>query len=419
MDIDQALEKIYSLKQFHVKLGLDNITHLLNHIGNPQKKIKTFHIAGSNGKGSTASFMASILKEYGYKTGLYTSPHFVKFNERIRINGKEIPDSVIIDFLEKNKNYIDKNKPTFFEITTALAFDFFAKEKVDYTIIETGLGGRLDATNTITPLASIITSISLEHSRILGDSLEKIAKEKAGIIKDKIPIFIGKLPKTAKDEIVKISKEKKSKVYVFDEFFKLHTKYIEVKLKKKNFIFKTTGLIGEHQLFNSALAVKVLSEILQLKNNKLFQTGLDNVVNNTGIQGRYEIFNKSPKVIFDSAHNPEGLKYFIKQFKKEKKLYKNTVLIFGAMNDKNTEEMFLSLKPFFNKVLITSTNYERAASIDDLFNAAKSSEMDCEKLRNPENYIEKFVTNGKDNCLVVLGSIYLLGEIKKKLRKSK
>jgi dihydrofolate synthase/folylpolyglutamate synthase len=190
MNIDLALEKIYSLKQFNVKLGLDNIKALLNHIGNPQNNLKAIHIAGSNGKGSTCSFISSILQENGFKVGLYTSPHFINFNERIRINGTEISDSEIIEFLENNKKYVDKYQPTFFEITTAMAFDYFNRKNVEYAVIETGLGGRLDATNVLIPLASVITPISLEHSHILGDSLEKIAYEKGGIIKSGIPVLI-------------------------------------------------------------------------------------------------------------------------------------------------------------------------------------------------------------------------------------
>ncbi|MCW8850070.1 MAG: Mur ligase family protein, partial [Melioribacteraceae bacterium] len=230
MNIDTALEKIYSLKQFSVKLGLDNITNLLNHLGNPQKELKTIHVAGSNGKGSTCSFLASILMEFGYKVGLYTSPHLVKFNERIRINSIEISDKDIIEFLDSNKSYIDKYAPTFFEITTALAFNYFAARNVDYAIIETGLGGRLDATNVLNPLASVITSISLEHSHILGDTLEKIAYEKGGIIKNRIPIFIGDLPFEAEKKIESIAKERSSELVKQKDSLKVYDNKFDLQL---------------------------------------------------------------------------------------------------------------------------------------------------------------------------------------------
>ena len=288
MNIDLALEKIYSLKQFHVKLGLDNITHLLNHLDNPQNKFKSIHVAGSNGKGSTCSFLASIQQELGYKVGLYTSPHFVKFNERIRINGTEIDDDEIIYFLEKNKDYIDKYLPTFFEITTALAFDYFNKNNVDYAIIETGLGGRLDATNTIMPVASLITSISYEHSHILGDTLEKIAYEKAGILKKNIPTFLGVLTEVASKTIINIAKKNMSKCFQLSKILVELENGIDLKLKNKVFSFSKTALKGKHQLRNASLAIYVIDQLFEVNGYKIYQKGLDNVVHNSGIQGRYE-----------------------------------------------------------------------------------------------------------------------------------
>jgi len=415
MNIDLALEKIYSLKQFHVKLGLDNITHLLNHLSNPQEKLKIFHIAGSNGKGSTASFISSILQEYGFKVGLYTSPHFVNFNERIRINGNVISDEYIIDFLEQNKNYIDENKPTFFEIATALAFQYFMQENVEYAVMETGLGGRLDATNTVHPLVSIITSISIEHSKILGDTIEKIAYEKAGIIKMEVPVFVGKLPDKAKDVVKNISKQKESKFVDLNEFITEKSDSIKLRLKNKNININRTGLLGKHQLLNSALAIKVVEIILFLDNHKLFFAGLDNVVKNTGIQGRFEVFNDYPKVILDSAHNPEGVESFVNQFKTEYNNYDETILIYGAMNDKSNRDMLLSLHKYFSKIFVTSSDYERSASASELLGVASKLNVNVEKIANPEKYIKQFITSNNKSCLVILGSIYLLGEIKKKI----
>lgn len=417
MNIDTALEKIYSLKQFNVKLGLDNIIELLNHIKNPQNKFKSFHIAGSNGKGSTASFISSILQEHGFKIGLYTSPHLVKFNERIKINGQEISDDYIIKFLDNHKKYIDENNPTFFEITTALAYQYFADKKIDYAVIETGLGGRLDATNTIIPLASIITSISMEHNRILGDSIEKIAYEKAGIIKPGIPVFLGKLPNEALAVIKEISIGKNSIIYNYNSYANEKNGAITIKLNNGYFNIKTTGLSGVHQLYNSVLAVKTLSEILNINNHEIIQSGLDNVIRNTGVQGRYEIYSNNPRIIFDSAHNTDGIKYFLREFSKEKSKCKKSKLIFGVMNDKNIEEIILLLKPFFEKFYLTTINYERSESIENLEKICRKLDINSEKLVNPDYYIKNFIKNEKENCLVILGSIYLLGEIKKNLIK--
>jgi len=197
MDLKSALEKLYSLHTFGIKLGLENIQKFLSTLDNPQSKLKTIHIAGSNGKGSTAAFIASILMEYGYKVGLYTSPHFIRFNERIQINNVQIPDEYLANFITESEDYIDEHKLTFFEVTTAIAFKYFAENDVDFAVIETGLGGRLDATNVLDPLAVVITSISLEHTNILGDTIRKIAFEKAAIIKKHIHVFVGKLPMEA------------------------------------------------------------------------------------------------------------------------------------------------------------------------------------------------------------------------------
>jgi dihydrofolate synthase/folylpolyglutamate synthase len=189
--INHYLQILFNLHNRGIKLGLENTQEFLDLLGNPQKKIKCIHVAGSNGKGSTSSFIASILTEAGYKTGLYTSPHFIRYNERIRINGQIIPDKYVIAFMEEYEKLIYDTNLTFFEVTTVLAFKYFADKEVDYAIIETGLGGRLDATNVINPLASVITSISLEHTNILGNTIEEIAKEKGGIIKPGVPLFFG------------------------------------------------------------------------------------------------------------------------------------------------------------------------------------------------------------------------------------
>ncbi|PID61964.1 MAG: bifunctional tetrahydrofolate synthase/dihydrofolate synthase [Ignavibacteriae bacterium] len=415
MNIDFALEKIYSLKQFHVKLGLDNITDLLSHLGNPQYKIKTFHVAGSNGKGSTCSFLASILQEAGFKVGLYTSPHFVRFNERIRINGQEIVDEKIIEFLEKNKQYIDEKKPTFFEITTAMAFEHFAKNKVDYAIIETGLGGRLDATNTITPLASVITSISLEHSHILGESLSEIAYEKGGIIKNKIPVFIGVIPKEAEDKIGEICKERNSELFKLKDFIIEKEAGITLTLKEELLKINNTGLKGKYQLFNSALASKVLNEMLAVNKYKIIQKGIDNVMCNTGIQGRYELYNQTPAVIFDAAHNLEGVEQFIQEFKQEYKKYDETYLIFGAMKDKPIVKMLKILAPYFNRIILTASDYERAASINDLTIISNDLKLNYSCEVKPASVIDAFLKKNENKCLVVLGSIYLIGGIKSKM----
>ncbi len=419
MDINSALQKLYSLHQFGVKLGLENTIQLLNQIGNPHKNLRSFHVAGSNGKGSTASFMASILTEAGYKVGLYTSPHFVKFNERIRINGKMIEDEFIANYIKDLGEYIEKERPTFFETTTALAFKYFDEMKTDYAVIETGLGGRLDATNVIEPLASIITSISLEHTQLLGDTLEKIASEKAGIIKLNTPVFLGRIPFKAEEIILAKSEELNCNAYRIDDFTIKENNRVKVSLNGKTFSLYSNPLNGEHQFFNCALAIKTLNEVSGIKNGTIISRGIKNVVKNSGIQGRYEIFSENPKIIFDSAHNSEGVESFINEFSKEYQNYEESVLIFGAMRDKDILKMIKLLTPFFTKILISQAKYERAASTEEISAVLNNNNIITQPINSPADFIQNFLRKKGKRCLVVLGSMYLLGEIKLKIIEKK
>lgn len=419
MNIQEALKKLYSIHQFNIKLGLDNIIKFLDYLGNPQNKFQSIHIAGSNGKGSTSSFAASILQEAGYKTGLYTSPHLVRFNERVRINGVEIPDEFITDFMNGMNSYIDKYSPTFFEITTAIAFKYFAENKIDIGVIETGLGGRLDATNTINPLASIITSISLEHTNILGKTIEEIAKEKAGIVKTGVPVFTGPIDKNAVEVIENKTNEKGSQLYKFSDFAKVKNEYVKIKSDDFEYSIYETPLLGKHQLRNSALAVFSLYKSLGINSYEIISRGIKKVKENSGIQCRYEIYNESPKVIFDAAHNLEGTKSFVEEFKNESKSYSKKYLIYGAMNDKDLVPILKELKNYFDKFYFTSINYERAFKIEELEQAGKELNLNYERLTDPANFLTQFISLQKDECLVILGSIYLLGEIKSHLSDKK
>lgn len=414
MKIDEALEKLYSLHKFGVKLGLDNIIRLLHNLGNPEKNFRAIHIAGSNGKGSVASFLASILMESGKKVGLYTSPHFVRFNERVKINGKEIEDEYIAKFMTGLDDYVQGFNPTFFEVTTALAFKYFAEKGVDVAVIETGLGGRLDATNTINPLASVITTISYEHTNILGESLELIAKEKAGIIKENTPLFLGLLPQEAENEIVKIAKEKKAGIFLLKNFLTKGKNFAKIEKGDFTCTIYRTGLRGSYQLINSALAVLTANVVFNISDYKIISNALLNVVRNTGFQGRYEVYSTKPKVIFDAAHNAEGVEVFLSEFEKEKDCEKK-ILIFGAMKDKNIEVMLKKMSGYFDKIYLTTIEYERAASIEELQEICDIIGVKASAVENASDFIEKFIRNNSKDCLVILGSIYILGNIKGKL----
>ncbi|MBL1213597.1 MAG: bifunctional folylpolyglutamate synthase/dihydrofolate synthase [Ignavibacteriae bacterium] len=415
MNIDKALERLYSLRQLGVKLGLHNIIKILDHLDNPQNDFKSIHVAGSNGKGSTASFIASILMEAGFKVGLFTSPHYVKFNERFRINGKMISDDYIAGFINELEEYINNNEITFFEISTALGFKYFRDSNVDIAVIETGLGGRLDATNTLLPEASVITTISLEHTKILGDTLEKVTAEKAGIIKNNSNVFIGDMATEAVNVLKSTADEKKSNSYDLKDYCEFNRDSLQLRLKNKTINLYTAPLRGYHQLKNAALAILTLNKSFEVENLDNIFDGINNVIDNCGIEGRYEVYSEKPKIIFDSAHNPQGMNAFVDEFKKEKNNYVNRIAVFGAMSDKNLDEMFRTFAPEFSKIFITTINTERAASIDELKNTAEKINIEVEAIENVENLIINFNKTNKNDCLVILGSIYLVGEIKSKL----
>jgi dihydrofolate synthase / folylpolyglutamate synthase len=417
MDLEKSLNKLYSLHTYGIKLGLENISHFLTLLGNPHTKIKTIHIAGSNGKGSTAAFMASILQELKYKVGLYTSPHFSRFNERIKINGKEIADEKIAKFIEAYERNIDVFKLTFFEATTALAFKYFYDEKVDYAVIETGLGGRLDATNLITPLSAIITSISFEHTEILGNTIEKITKEKAAIIKDGIKVFIGILPEEAELLIEEKCKEKNSELFDIKDYIIEKSNSIELYTEELELDEWVMPLKGKYQKYNAALAALTISKTLNNDNFRIIENGIKNVLKNTGLQGRYEFFNTSPDIIFDSAHNPEGIYNFLSEFNLNKAKYSHTSLLFGVMRDKAIKEMLILLKDSFDEVLVTDIDYERSCKVSELEKIAQEINIIVNKVEKPGEYVSNYRNEDKSNCLVVLGSMYLIGNIKSELEK--
>lgn len=420
-DYRETEAKILELHKLGVKFGLENTISFLRQIGNPEEKLKCFHIAGSNGKGSTASFIASILAEEGYKTGLYMSPHFIRFNERIKVNGEEIPDEYIQDFFSEYEDYITRNKITFFEFTTVLAFKYFADYPVDYAVIEAGLGGRLDSTNVITPLASIITSISLEHTNILGNTIEEITQEKAAIIKPGTKVFSGLIPEKAKRIIEAKCDESEAEYFPVTDFTIKRETYLELYTEELTIDKLDSPLKGFYQKYNAALAVLVVHKTLDLHNLTSILRGLKYVVTNTSFQGRYEIYSEIPKVIMDSAHNPEGVFNFIDEFKKESNLYKKKILLFSALKDKNITEMVKNLSGAFDEVYVTQINFERSSKEEELEkifteNPAFSG-IPVKSVTDYTTFIRKYLADeeNRKNSLVILGSMYLLGEVKKGL----
>jgi dihydrofolate synthase / folylpolyglutamate synthase len=308
------------------KKDLTNTILLANHLGNPEKKLKCIHVAGTNGKGSTCHFLASILQEAGYKVGLYTSPHLKDFRERIKINGVDISEEFVTEFVKKNKNFFDENDLSFFEMTVGLAFEYFLNQKTDINIIEVGLGGRLDSTNIITPLVSVITNIGLDHTQFLGTTLQSIGYEKAGIIKPNVPVVIGEYTEETKPVFVNKASENNSEIYFASE------------LVKENY---PSDLQGDYQKQNKKTVIQTI-RILQKENlftisEKDIVDGLINTVKNTKLLGRWQQLQENPKVICDTAHNSHGLKIVLNQLLNLK--FKTLHIILGVVNDKDLDEI--------------------------------------------------------------------------------
>ena len=314
------------------KKDLTNTILLMDYLNHPETNIKTIHVAGTNGKGSTSHLLASVLQEAGYKVGLYTSPHLKDFRERIKINGEDISEEFVCEFINKHKSFFERNQLSFFEMTVGLAFDYFAKEKIDIAIIEVGLGGRLDSTNIITPLVSVITNIGLDHTQFLGDTLELIAVEKAGIIKQKIPVVIGEYTSETKPVFIEKAKYENAPIHFASDL--IQDTY-------------PSALIGDYQIHNKKTVlqtIKILQEVSDFKiSEENCKKGFLNVIEKTHLQGRWQILQEHPKVICDTAHNKDGLKIVLNQLQKEQ--FSKLHFVFGVVNDKNLDEIL----PLFPK----------------------------------------------------------------------
>jgi dihydrofolate synthase/folylpolyglutamate synthase len=380
------------------KKDLTNIKALSNKLDNPHKKLKAIHVAGTNGKGSTSHMLASILQEQGYKVGLYTSPHLKDFTERIRINGKSISKNCVVNFVKRNKTFLEKQKLSFFEMTVGLAFEYFANQKVDIAIIETGLGGRLDSTNIINPLISVITNIGLDHTQFLGSTLTEIAKEKAGIIKENIPVVIGE----KQDEVIS----------VFTDTAKNNNATLSFasELAYKKY---TTDLKGNYQKSNLKTAVQTIFILNEKYDFNVSESniikGLKNVVRNTNLLGRWQVISNKHKIICDTAHNAEGLRYVMEQISEEK--YHNLHIVLGVVNDKNLD-LILPLFPKKAEYYFCKPNIPRGLDANLLSLKAKEYELTGDVYNSVDEalIIAKKKSN-TDDLIFVGGSTFVVAEV--------
>lgn len=380
------------------KKDLTNTHLLIAHLDNPQEKIKCIHVAGTNGKGSSSHMLASILQEAGYKVGLYTSPHLKDFRERIKINGKDISEEFVTDFINKHKIFFESNDMSFFEMTVGLAFDYFAKEKVDIAVIEVGMGGRLDATNIITPLVSVITNIGLDHTQFLGNTLEAVAFEKAGIIKPNISVIIGEYTPETKPVFLAKAKECNSEIYFASD------------LVSETY---PSDLIGDYQIHNKKTVLQTI-KILNSQNEfkitpENTKSGLLNVVKNTGLKGRWQQLNVFPKVICDTAHNKNGLEIVLNQIQKED--FDTLHIVLGVVNDKDLDEIL----PLFPKKAIyyfCKPNIPRGLDVVILKQKAASFELKGEVYNSVSEAYQKALKNaGATDFIYIGGSTFVVAEI--------
>ena len=379
------------------KKDLSNIILICEHLNNPQNNFKSIHIGGTNGKGSCSHMLSSILQEANYKVGLYTSPHLVDFRERIKINGDMISKDSVLKFMHENFDFFESNNLSFFEMTVGLAFDYFSKNKVDIAIIEVGMGGRLDSTNIINPILSIITNISLDHTRFLGSNISDIAKEKAGIIKDNIPVVIGQTQQEISPIFTDIAKSKKSEIIFADHF--IYDTY-------------NCDLKGDYQKKNIKTVLKS-SEILKHLDYKIndshIKTGLNNVSNNTGLQGRWQVIQRKPMIICDTAHNEAALGEVISQLTKME--YSELHFIIGFSNDKNLKKIS-KIFPEDSKYYFVQSKVGRARDAKEVRDIFKLSNRCGDYYRSVKNTIQYVKGVSKENDIIFIGgSTFVVSEI--------
>ena len=416
----EALPVFHRIGAKAFKADLSNTLKLCEHLGNPQHKFKSIHIAGTNGKGSNSHYLAAILQSSGYKTGLYTSPHLKDYTERFRINGKSIQKANIITFVENNKPIIEELKPSFFELSVAIAFDFFAKEKVDIAVIEVGLGGRLDSTNIITPELSLITNIGLDHTDILGETLSKIATEKAGIIKPHVPVVISERHIETDFVFEEKAIECNSSIYFAQDKFWVEEKesnYLKLVVNihdKLNLSIKSfeSELIGKYQLKNLAgvfQSVEVLKNIGYKISEVAIKKGISGVVSLTGLKGRWQILSENPLTICDTGHNEHGLLEVLRHINKLN--VKQKYFILGFVKDKDVANI-LRLFPKDAKYFFCQADSPRSMPVENLIELAKSYNISGYSILNVNDALKEVnKLAAKDDFIFIGGSTFVVAEL--------
>ncbi len=408
MTYSEAIEYLYSSRPpFHqvgaeaYKPGLENTLRLMAQVGNPHLHLKAIHVAGTNGKGSTSHLIAAALQAAGYKVGLFTSPHLVSLTERIRINGQPIPEDEVAAFVTQHKAFLDELQPSFFETMTALGFAYFVQEQVDIAVVEVGLGGRLDSTNVLTPILSVITNIGLDHTEFLGNTLTKIAKEKAGIIKAGVPVVIGESHPQTMNVFLAKAQECGSEIYFADQCEYLRRTRLQVSPE-----CELKGLYQEHNLQTAFVALRAMYNIQCPISNKSISYGFAHVCSMTGLRGRWETLCEKPLTICDTGHNSHGLQYVARQLKE---LTNPQVwIVFGMVNDKDTD-IVMRLMPQGERYhyIFTRPNTQRARSAQEMLDLWGKEGIAIEDPEAALTYAQTHAT--EEDAIFIGGSNYLVG----------
>jgi dihydrofolate synthase/folylpolyglutamate synthase len=412
----RSLDYLYDLEKFGMIFGLTKVEEILEAVGNPHREIQTIHIGGTNGKGSTAAMMASILQKEGYRVGLYTSPHLIRFTERIKVDGKEIDKETVTALTEWMRERVKTAGPTppftFFDFTTAMALLYFKQEMVDLAVLEVGLGGRLDSTNVVDPLLSIITNIGRDHEDVLGKGILRIAKEKAGIIKKRRPLITAATQPRVLRLFSKICQEKEA------PFFRVGKEFHYVENEGRNFNYEgphrklwgiSLNLSGSHQIINATIALgamEVLDDSGYSVSNEAMIEGLKEVV----WPGRLEMVRSSPRVVLDGAHNVDGALSLRESLEKEFQ-YHPLILLIGIMKDKDILSILHSLSPLADHIILTRPHTSRAASPDSLKEALGRNGKKAEVIEDLNEAIDRGLSlTGEEGLLCITGSFYTVGE---------
>ena len=426
MTYQETLDFLFNALPMFQRIGaaafrkdLGNTIALCTHLGNPENSLKCVHVAGTNGKGSTSHALCSVLMEAGYKVGLYTSPHLKSFTERIKINGIDIPENEVVEFVEDYKTFLEELKPSFFEMTVGMAFWYFAKEKVDSAVIEVGMGGRLDSTNVVMPEVSVITNISYDHMQFLGDTLPLIAAEKAGIIKPKIPVVISQKQQETFSVFKKKAEESHAPIYFAEEFIQIkRSGYISG--GKRSFDISDEGnqytiqidLHGNYQEKNHAgiiQTIKVQKSLGWKITENDVKNGLSRIVSNTGLKGRWQILGENPLIVCDTGHNEDGIRLIVEQI--NEMAFNQLFMVIGMVNDKDISKV-LSILPKDAWYIFCQATIPRAMDAEDLAQKAYEAGLEGEIVKDVNSAVEKAKgLASKQDLIFIGGSTFVVAEI--------